>query len=249
MFVSVSSDCFHYLGLSLDAMLDKATDIGFTSLELVIGEDRLITHAMLSSPDDVAKTLRTSRRISAKSCFLHTDPTAPGYRDLFIQTCQLARATMVVTVIIRPSQGGTPFNDEVDRLRDLVELGKQYGTMIAITTEHDRITETPDAVVSLCKSVAGLGVSLDTSHYIFGYPKPKDYDDIMEFVYHLRLRDTTTKLFQIQVGQGKLEYGKLMIQLRKCAYQRAMCIDLSPLPNIDPLAEMRKMRLLLESLL
>jgi hypothetical protein len=32
-------------------------------------------------------------------------------------------------------------------------------------------------------------------------------------------------------------------------YRRALCVDLAPLPDVDPLAELRKMRLLLESLL
>ena len=30
---------------------------------------------------------------------------------------------------------------------------------------------------------------------------------------------------------------------------RAVCVDISPLPDVDQMAEMRKMRLLLESLL
>ncbi|MGL4941861.1 MAG: sugar phosphate isomerase/epimerase family protein [Thermoguttaceae bacterium] len=250
MFVSASTDCFAHLSVSLDELLDKVTDIGFTSMELVIGAGRLIEPATVASQRDlVTKTLRTSRRVMVSSYYLAIEPTVPDYRDVFVQTCLLARQTQVVIVVIRPSFAGIPFNDEVDRLRELVEIGKKQGVVVALTTEHDRITGTPDAVGSLCKAVPGLSVSLDPSHYIYNFPKPRDYDSIIQYVTHLRLRDTTPKLFQAQVGQGKLEYSKLMIQLKKYNYQRALCVDLAVLPDLDPISEMRKMRLLLESLL
>lgn len=250
MFVAVSTDCFSHLTLSLDDLLDKVTDVGFASIEIVIGEGKLIEpNAVAARAEVISKTLKTSRRVTTCAYYLSLDPTAPGYREVFRQTCLLARLTMVVLVVIRPSVAGTPFNDEVDRLRDLVEFGKQQGVVVTITTEHDRITETPDAVCSLCKGVPGLTVSLDPSHYIYGLVKPKDYDTLIPHVSHLRIRDTTSKQFQTQVGQGKLEYSKLMIQLKKHNYQRAFCVDIGPIQELDAISEMRKMRLLLESLL
>lgn len=250
MLVSVSTDCFSHLTVSLDELLDRVTDIGFTSIELVVGEGKLIESSTIASTSDlISRVLRTSRRVLASAYYLSLDPNVPDYSDIFYQTCLLARMTTVVLVVVRPSMAGIPYNDEVDRLRALVDTGKKQGVVVAITTEHARITETPDAVYSLCKAVPGLSVSLDPSHYIYGYPKPKDYDSIMPHVAHLRLRDTSSKVFQTQVGQGKLEYSKLMIQLKKCNYQRALCVDLGVLPDLDPIGEMRKMRLLLESLL
>jgi hypothetical protein len=56
---------------------------------------------------------------------------------------------------------------------------------------------------------------------------------------------------QVRIGQGLIEYGKLVTQLAKVNYQRALCVQIVDLPDsgIDHMAEMRKMRLLLESLL
>ena len=71
----------------------------------------------------------------------------------------------------------------------------------------------------------------------------------MKHVYHVRLRDTTKDQLQVRVGQGEVEYGRLVNQLNKVHYDRALCVDLQPQPEIDQLTEMRKMRLLLESLL
>ena len=49
----------------------------------------------------------------------------------------------------------------------------------------------------------------------------------------------------------QVEYGRLIAQLEQYRYQRALCVDIVDEPDsgIDHLAELRKMRLLLESML
>jgi hypothetical protein len=54
---------------------------------------------------------------------------------------------------------------------------------------------------------------------------------------------------QVRIGQGEVEYGRLGNQLNKVHYDRALCVDMQAIPDVDQLTEMRKMRLLLESLL
>ena len=71
----------------------------------------------------------------------------------------------------------------------------------------------------------------------------------MEYVIHVRLRDTTRNEFQVRVGQGDVEYGRLIGQLAKQHYTRALTADIQPMPDIDQASELRKIRLLLESLL
>ena len=53
----------------------------------------------------------------------------------------------------------------------------------------------------------------------------------------------------MRVGQGCVEYGKIVAQLERVGYKRALCAHMPPLENVDQVAELRKMRLLLESLL
>jgi sugar phosphate isomerase/epimerase len=144
---------------------------------------------------------------------------------------------------------GTPFNEEIDRLRKLVEIGMYHGVVVGVATESGRITDIPETVGSLCKNVKGLGVTLDPSHYIYTLPKPRDYEALLPHVCHVRLRDTTQKQFQTRIGQGIIEFGRLVVLLEKADYRRALCVDISPLPGVDQFAELRKMRLLLESLL
>ena len=53
----------------------------------------------------------------------------------------------------------------------------------------------------------------------------------------------------MRVGQGDIEYGRLVNMLTQVKYNRALSIDIQPLPEVDQMAEMRKVRLLLDSLL
>jgi L-ribulose-5-phosphate 3-epimerase UlaE len=62
------------------------------------------------------------------------------------------------------------------------------------------------------------------------------------------LRDTSKKQLQVRVGQGEVDYGRLINLLNRVGYDRNVCINMQELPGIDHLAEMRKLRLLLESL-
>jgi sugar phosphate isomerase/epimerase len=92
-------------------------------------------------------------------------------------------------------------------------------------------------------------LTLDPSHYIYGPHQGGPYEPVMKHVCHVRLRDTTKEKFQVRVGQGQIEYGRLVTQLAMVQYNRALCVDIEPMPEVDQNAEMRKVRLLLESLL
>jgi sugar phosphate isomerase/epimerase len=161
----------------------------------------------------------------------------------------LAKAIKVVTITIRSAELGTPFNAEVERLQKLVALASQEGVRVGLLTEVGRMTENPDTAIVMCDSVKGLGLTLDLSHYVYGPHAGVEYEHVMKRVYHVRLRDTTKDQLQVRVGQGEVEYGRLVNQLNKVRYNRALCVDLQPLPDVDQLTEMRKMRLLLESLM
>jgi sugar phosphate isomerase/epimerase len=101
----------------------------------------------------------------------------------------------------------------------------------------------------MCDQVKGLGLTLDPSHYICGPHAGNNYDQVLKHVIHVHLRDTTKDQFQVRIGQGVIEYGKLMSQLARFNYQRALSVHIAPVPEVDHTGEMRKMRLLLESLL
>jgi sugar phosphate isomerase/epimerase len=71
----------------------------------------------------------------------------------------------------------------------------------------------------------------------------------MKHVYNVHLRDTTKDRLQVRVGQGEIEYSRLISLLARVNYQRALVVHITEMPEVDHLAELRKMRLLLESML
>ena len=248
MIVAASTSCIPNTPLS--DILDRLADLEYTNTELVIGEQGSITPSeLVSQYDSIVHTCRISRRITPVALYFDLESTNPKYFEFFNIACQLSKSIKVVVMTVRASVLGTPFNEEVERLRLLTQIAMKCGVVLGLLTETGRLTESPDTVGSLCKSVKGLGVTLDPSHYIYGQSKMKDYDGILGNVCHVRLRDTTPQHFQIRVGQGVLEFGRLVIQLGKVDYRRSLCVDIAPLPDLDTAAELRKMRLLLESLL
>ena len=246
--VAASTSCIP--NLPLQEIFDRLSDLEYTNTEIVIDENSCVKpEELLQQFDHVVHVCRTSLRITPIAFYFGLEPTHPDYYEHFNTVCRLAKVTRVVVVTVRAAVPGTPFNDAVDHLKELVRIGMNEGVVVGIATEIGRLTESPDTVGSLCKSVKGLGVTLDPSHYIFTHPKARDYDGIMDHVCHVRLRDTTKDQFQVRIGQGVLEFGRFVIQLSKVGYSRTLCVDLAQLPDVDPIAELRKMRLLLESLL
>jgi len=131
----------------------------------------------------------------------------------------------------------------------LVRISSVEGVRVGLLAETGRMSQDPDTAVVLCDSVKGLGITLDPSHFIYGPHAGKPFEQVMDYVYHVRLRDTSTEQLQVRVGQGQVEYGRLVNQLGRVGYDRALSVDIASMPNVDQLAEMRKMRLLIESLL
>src|SRR5205823_3532904 len=109
----------------------------------------------------------------------------------------------------------------------------------------------PDAAAALCERVPGLGLALDPSHYIAGPNQGKNFDHVYPFVRHVRLRDTGrgADQFQVRVGQGEVEYGRIVSQLSRYHYDRLLTVDVRDVPDAPFAmeAEVRKLKYLLES--
>lgn len=249
MFVAATTNCF--ADLPLDAALRRLVDLEYTNVEIMIYESggHLKPSEVLADLERAVHTCRRTYRLTPCAFALDIEAPEPEYYAQFSACCMLAKAVKVVTVVTRSAELGTPFNAEVERLQKMVEISSAEGVRVGILTEVGRMTQDPDTAVVLCNAVKGLGIALDPSHFIFGPHAGGNFEQVMEHVYHVRLRDTSKEQLQVRIGQGNVEYGRLVNQLNKVHYDRALCVDLASLPDADQLAEMRKMRLLLESLL
>jgi sugar phosphate isomerase/epimerase len=250
VFVAATSRCFP--DLPLEESLHRLVDLEYSYVELMLHETggHIKPSEILADLDRAVMLCRQTHRmtVAAFSVDLETPDEGLYYRQ-FAAICKLAKASKVVTLTVRSSELGTPFNAEIERLREMVAIATNESVRVGLLTEAGRMTQDPDTAGVFCDNVKGLGITLDPSHYVFGPQACANYEPLMKHVYHTRLRDTNKSSLQVRVGQGEVEYGRLVNQLTKFRYDRALCVDIIPQPDTDQMAEMRKMRLLLESLL
>ena len=247
MFVAGTTDCFAHL--PYDQAVEKLADLEFTTIEICMHEDG--DHIKPSSvADDLENAISqctSTRRLDVSGYYVDIDAEGDEYLRQFDAICRLAKATKVVSITIRASELGTPFNEEVERFKVLVKLAEAQGVRVGVRSEHGRLSADPDTMSVICNHVKGLGLSLDPSHYIYQVPNPRDYDGLLKYVQNVYLRDSNKDHLQMKVGQGLIEYGKLIGQLQKLGYNRSLCIDIKPDDQTDHFGELRKLRLLLES--
>jgi sugar phosphate isomerase/epimerase len=249
VFVAASSECF--ASLPFDAMLQRLVDLEYNHVEIALHENggHMKPSAVLANLDEAIATCRETYRLTISGYSIDIQAEGESYYEQFAACCRLAKATKVVALTVPAAELGTPFNAEIERLQRLVAIATSDGALVGVKTETDRITQDPDTAVVLCDNVKGLGITLDPSHYVYGPHGGGNYDQVMRHVINVHLRDTTKDKLQVRVGQGQIEYGKLISQLGKHHYNRALVVHLAEMPEVDHAAEMRKMRLLLESLL
>lgn len=249
MFVAASSRCFSHLPLG--AALERLADLEYTHVEIVVHEvgGHLKPSWVLGHLDQAIDLCRQTYRLTPIAYSIDIEAPDDLYYQQFAACSKLAKATKVVTLVVRAGELGTPYNAEVERLRKLVAIAAGDGCRVGLLTEVGRMTQDPHTAAVLCDNVKGLALTLDPSHYVGGPHAGANLEQVMRHVCHVRLRDTAMDQLQVRVGQGNVEYGKLITQLNKVNYRRALCVDILPMPNVDQAAEMRKIRMLLESLL
>lgn len=249
MIVAASSECFPEL--SLDGVLQRFVDLEYSNVEIAIHErgGQIKPSSLLTDLDNTIAACRETYRLTITGYSVDIEAEGEAYYDQFAACCRLAKATKVVSLTAPAAEIGTPFNAEIERLQRLVAIASREGVLVSIKTETGKITQDPDTAVVLCDNVKGLGLTLDPSHYVYGPHAGGSYDQVMKYVYNVHLRDTTKDKLQVRIGQGEIEYSRLVTQLEKCKYHRALVVHITAMEGVDHIAELRKMRLLLESMM
>jgi sugar phosphate isomerase/epimerase len=251
LFVAASTRCFW--SLPLDAALESLVGLEYSRVQIDLheGGHQLRPSQVRANLDQAIQLCRQTHRLTPIAYSVMLEGSGDDYFEQFHACCRLAKATKVVSLTVPSAELGTPFNEEVERLRELVRIASQEGVLVSIKTEVNRMSQDPDTAQVLCDNVKGLGITLDPSHFICGPHAGGNYRQLIPYVYHVQLRDTSKQALQVRVGQGEVDYGRLITQLSKVGYDRALCVDMvdEPGSGVDHFVEMRKMRLLLESLL
>lgn len=244
VYVAASSRCFS--DLPFEKACQTLTDLGFDQLELCIErEGQLPLEQLTSSPEEFANGYRESTRMTPVAITLMCDITLAE----FAAVCKAAKALRVATIVVSAAPNGTPFNEEIDRLREMTRIASETSVRVAVRTERNRMADDPQSAVELCKHVNGLGLSYDPSHFLVG--GARESEAIYQHVFHVQFRDSTPTEIQVPLGLGEIDYATVVTELEEVDYRQALSVDLIPgsFEGETRLLELRKTRRLIDTLL
>jgi sugar phosphate isomerase/epimerase len=253
VFVACSTLCFSRY--PLEQALQVIAELEFSKLDVAVHEQgaHLRPSEVAADVAAAAHRLRLGVGLTPAVFSLEIGTAEPAeFRRLLQAVCRLARICAVPLVTMSAAATGTGLDAETERLAGLVRLAGAEGILIAVDTRIGTLTEDPVTAAELCERITGLGLALDPSHYVAGPHQVESLDDVLPYVRHVRLRDTGRgpNQFQVRVGQGEIEYGRLVSQLSRHGYERALSVDIRDIPDapfpMEP--EVRKLKYLLESL-
>jgi sugar phosphate isomerase/epimerase len=252
VYVACSTLCFSKL--TLDDALRTIRELRFTKADLAIhAEGPHLTPAEVAA--DVGRVAQRLKAGNLPLAAIHLDTGSADPSDCRAQlraVARLARVSATPLLTVPVAAVGADFDAEVDRLREWVKIVASEGVMLTAETHSATLTADPIGASELCRRISGLSLTLDPSHYQVGPHGPVNHDALYPLVRHVRLRDSgcTPEQFQLRVGQGEIEYGRLVTLLERCGYERSLTVDIrdiaeSPFP-VEP--EVRKLKYLLDSL-
>jgi sugar phosphate isomerase/epimerase len=254
MYVSCSTLCFG--DRPIEAALRQIAELEFNRIDLALieGGPHLGPSDITSDPDGALHRLRTGPSLSASALDLDFGPVdAATLRKRFEAVCRFSKLLTVAVLTMPAAPLGTPIEEEVARLSGLASFANREGLVLSVRTHRDTLTADPAVALALCKSVPGLGVTLDPSHYVLGPFAGRNYDDLFPFVQNAHFRDTGKNPGeeQVRIGQGKVDYARIVTILERHGYNRSLTVALHNQGDcpFDVEVEVRKMKLLLESLI
>lgn len=253
MYVACSTLCF--AKYPLEVALRVIGELEFSKVDVAIHENgpHLRPSEVKKDIGLAAHQIRIGPSLTPAAFSVEITATNPREHDEQLRAiCHLARLSSVAVMSIPASPAGTGLDAEIKRLGRLARLTHEEGIVLTVETRAGTVTETPEAAVELCERIPALGLTLDPSHYISGPHQGKNYDAVFPYVRHVHLRDSgrAPGQFQVRVGQGEVEYGRIISQLSRHQYNRLLTVQIYDVPDA-PYAmdqEVRKLKYLLESL-
>ncbi len=256
MFVACSTLCFAQE--TLESALRQIAELEFDKFELALVEDgqHLRPSEAGDNPEAALQRLRRGPSLVPSSLYLDFGPvdwSDPLHRRRFDGLCRLAKSLSVAVVTVHAAPAGTPMAEEVQRLTQFASTAMREGLVLALLTHSETLTGDPQVAVELCKAVPGLGLTLDPSHYLQSTRPHPDHDVVFPYVQNVHLRDTgqAPGEFQVRVGQGQVEYARIVNLLQRHGYNRGLTVAIIDRPDnpFDREVEVRKLKLLLETLI
>jgi sugar phosphate isomerase/epimerase len=256
VFVACSTLCF--AREPLETALRQIAELEFDKFELALVEDgnHIKPSEAGDNPELALQRLRRGPALVPSSLYIDFGPvdwSDPTPRRRFDGLCRLAKVLNVAVLTLHSAPTGTPVEDEIKRLSPLATSAMSQGLVVALLTHSETLTGDPRIAVDLCQAIPGLGLTLDPSHFLQGPNPTPDFDAVFPYVQNIHLRDTgqAPGEFQVRVGQGQIEYARIVAMLQRYGYNRSLTVAIiDRLENpFDREVEVRKLKLLLETLI
>lgn len=253
MYVACSTMCFSRL--PLEQALRMINELEFSKVDIAIHEQgpHLRPSEVAKDVSLAAQRIRVGPKLTPAAFSVEIEPTDEETTLRHLKAiCKLGRVAAVTTLTMAASSVGVGMDAETKRLTRLTNMVAAEGLTLTVTTKAGTLTETPAGAVELCQRVPGLGLTLDPSHFINGPHQGGPFDEVFPYVKHVHLRDTSRApgKFQVRIGQGEVEYGRIISQLERSRYDRLLTVAIHDVPD-GPFVmetEVRKLKFLLESL-
>jgi sugar phosphate isomerase/epimerase len=251
MYVACSTLCF--TKVDLDESLRTIRTLQFAKADLAIHE----AGPHLKPSDVLADVSKTAARLKAANVpfaafhLRFAEHDSEKTREELRGCCRLARVLAVPVVTVSSAKLGADEEGEVSRLQEWVKIAQAEGVILTVETEAGKMTADVKSSIELCKRVPSLGLTLDPTYYMMANLGDAA-DPLYPYVQHVRLRDSGVQAheYQLRIGQGMIEHGRVISQLERYEYERALTVDVRDMVNCDfPVEpEVRKLKFLLESM-
>jgi sugar phosphate isomerase/epimerase len=247
VFIALSTHCFG--SQDFGETCAQIVDLEYDKIELWLDDEQSALKAadLATNPDKFLAMYREHTRLTTIAFHCQQDPG----KEVFDGLCRLGKMMRVTQITLPSGQLGTPFNEEIDRLRTRLITANAAGMRLSLKTQNGHLTEDPQTAAELCQAVPGLGLTLDISYYLCGRYASQGLDHLYPYVYHVHMRDTSATELQVPIGLGLVDYARMISQLKRYNYNRGMSVELLPelIGSLDRGLELRKIRMLVETLL
>jgi sugar phosphate isomerase/epimerase len=125
---------------------------------------------------------------------------------------------------------GVEFGDDsldaaAAELRRRADIAGEAGLRLSFEPHYESVVETPERTLELLDRAPGVGLVLDYSHFVFQGMPQGDVDVLIPHAHHVHLRQAGRGAMQLRVGDGEIDFPRLLGRLREAGYDGYLALE------------------------